>query len=364
LNRYLSSRIESVTSLDFIPHSRPTLGEEEARAAAAVVACGQLAEGPETAAFERELGIQVGAPHAVVVSSGTAALHAVLAGMGIGAGHEVIIPSFVCAALLHAVARTHATPVPAEIDPGTLNLDPQDVARRLSRRTAAVILPHMFGRPADMEGLLGLGVPVIEDCAQSLGAVHGGRPVGSFGRAAVFSFYATKVIATGEGGMVATASAELAARVKDLKTYDKREDHAPRFNYKLTDIQAAVGRVQLRRLAAFIRRRRAIAARYRAAFQDSAARLPPADTGHIYFRYVIDIGADCTGFIRRVAQSGIGCERPVYIPLHRLLKLDGFPRTEQAWRQCVSIPIYPSLTDAEVERITDVVSGLLEMKAP
>jgi perosamine synthetase len=164
--------------------------------------------------------------------------------------------------------------------------------------------------------------------------------------------------------MVATASAELAARVKDLKTYDKREDHAPRFNYKITDIQAAVGRVQLRRLAAFIHRRRAIAGRYRAAFQDSAARLLPEDAGHIYFRYVIDIGAECSTFIRRAAQAGIGCERPVYIPLHRLMKLDGFPRTEQAWRQCVSIPIYPSLTDAEVERITDVVSGLLEMKAP
>jgi len=349
-----------MTSPDFIPHSRPSLGEEEARAAAAVVASGQLAEGPETAAFERELGLRVGVPHTVAVSSGTAALYAVLAAMRIGAGHEVIIPSFVCAALLHAVAATHAVPVPAEIDPVTLNLDPQDVARRLSRRTAAVILPHMFGLPAGLEGFLGLGVPVIEDCAQSLGAVYGGRPVGSFGRAAVFSFYATKVIATGEGGMVATAAAELAGRVQDIKTYDKREDLATHFNYKLTDIQAAVGRVQLRRLDEFIRRRREIAARYRAAFQGKALRLPPEDAGHIYFRYVIDIGADCSAFIRRAAQAGIGCERPVFIPLHCLLKLDGFPRTEQAWRQCVSIPLYPSLTDADVERITEGVSGMIK----
>ena len=353
----------TASATDFIPHSRPTLGEEEARAAAAVVASGQLAEGPETAAFERELGLQVGAPHAVAVSSGTAALYAVLAGMRIGAGHEVIIPSFVCAALLHAVAATHAVPVPAEIDPVTLNLDPQDVGRRLSRRTAAVILPHMFGLPADLEGFLGLGVPVIEDCAQSLGAVYGGRPVGSFGRAAVFSFYATKVIATGEGGMVATRSRELAARVNDLKTYDRRDEHATRFNFKLTDIQAAIGRVQLGRLNAFIGRRRAIARSYRSAFQELPVRLPPDAGGHIYFRYVLNVGADCTEFIRRAAAAGIGCARPVYIPLHRLLKLDGFPRTERAWRQCVSIPIYPSLTDADVERIISVVSGLLKSPA-
>jgi dTDP-4-amino-4,6-dideoxygalactose transaminase len=349
-----------MTSPDFIPHSRPTLGKEEARAAAAAVASGQLAEGPETAAFERELAVRAGAPHAVAVSSGTAALHLVLAGMKIGAGHEVIIPSFVCAALLHGVVAAGAVPVPAEIDPDTLNLDPQDVARRLSRRTAAVILPHMFGLPGALERFGRLEVPIIEDCAQSLGAVHEGRPLGSFGHAAVFSFYATKVIATGEGGMVATASAELAGRVKDLKTYDQRSEYAIHYNYKLTDIQAAVGRVQLARLEAFIRRRREIAARYREAFQGGTVRLPPEHPGHIYFRYVIDMGGDSSGFIRRASQAGIGCERPVFIPLHRLLKLDGFHRTDQAWRQCVSIPIYPSLTDAEVERVCKVVGGLLK----
>jgi dTDP-4-amino-4,6-dideoxygalactose transaminase len=347
----------------FIPHSRPTLGEEEARAAAAVVASGHVAEGPAVAAFERELSAHVGVPHAAAVSSGTAALHLALAAMGIGPGHEVIIPSFVCSALLNAVAYTGAVPVPADIDDTTLNLDPQDGARRMSRRTRAVILPHMFGLPADVDRFLGLGVPIIEDCAQSIGAVHGSRAVGSIGQAAVFSFYATKVIATGEGGMVATPSRELAARVKDLKTYDRRDDPATRFNFKLTDIQAAIGRVQLGRLGTFISRRRAIARSYRSAFQNLPVRPPPDEAGHIFFRYVLDIGTDCTDFIRRAAQAGIGCDRPVYIPLHRLLKLDGFPRTERAWRQCVSIPIYPSLTDADVERIISVVSGLLKNPA-
>ena len=353
----------TIEKLPFIPHSKPTLGEEEARAAAAVVASGHVAEGPAVAAFERELCAHVGVAHAVAVSSGTAALHAALAAMGVGPGDEVVIPSFVCSALLNAVAYTGAVPVPADIDAATLNLDPQDVERRLSRRTRAVILPHMFGLPADLDRFVGLGVPVIEDCAQSLGAAHGSRPVGSCGQAAVFSFYATKVIATGEGGMVATPSREIAARVRDLKTYDRRDDPATRFNFKFTDIQAAIGRVQLARLKTFIGRRRAIAHSYRSAFQGLPVRLPPDDAGHIYFRYVIDIGADGTDFIRRAAAAGIGCDRPVYIPLHRLLKLDGFPRTERAWRRCVSIPIYPSLTDVDVERIISAVSGLLQTPA-
>lgn len=349
--------------LKFIPHSQPTLGEEEARAAAAVVASGHLAEGPEAAAFERELCTRVGVPHAVTVSSGTAALHAALSALGIGPGDEVIVPSFVCSALLNAVAYTGGVPVPADIELDTLNLDPRDAERRLSPRTRAVILPHMFGLAADPGRFLGLGVPIIEDCAQSIGARFGSRPVGSFGQAAVFSFYATKVIATGEGGMVATPSGELAARVKDLKTYDRRDDPASRFNFKLTDIQAAIGRVQLGRLDEFIDRRRAIAGTYRSAFQNLPVRLPPDDAGRIYFRYVIDIGADCTEFIRRAANAGIGCDRPVYIPLHRLLKQDGFARTERAWRQCVSIPIYPSLAAADVDRILSVVSGLLKIPA-
>ena len=133
------------------------------------------------------------------VSSGTAALHLALAAMGVGPGDEVVVPSFVCSALLNAVTVTGASPVMAEIDPATLNLDPQDVERRLTLRTKAVVVPHMFGLPADLDRLLALGVPLVEDCAQAIGARYRGRPVGSHGKAAIFSFYATKVLATGEG---------------------------------------------------------------------------------------------------------------------------------------------------------------------
>jgi perosamine synthetase len=331
---------------------------EEAQAVAEVIASGQLAEGPVTADFEREAGSRLGRDHAVAVASGTAALHLVLAAMGLGAGDEVIVPSFVCSALYHAVVAAGAVPVPADIDPGTLNMDAGDARRRITPRTRALVLPHMFGRVADPGPFLELGVPVIEDCAQALGATLAGRPAGSFGLAAAASFYATKVIATAEGGLVATSSAPLADRVRDLKGYDRRPLDRRRYNLKFTDVQAAMGRAQLRRLNAFIARRRDIAARYLAGFRPPLG--PPAGPGeHIYFRYVIDGGTEAADLIRRAGLNGVRCERPVDAPLHRLMGRSGFPATEEVWRRCVSVPIYPALTNAEVQHIITVLSDLL-----
>jgi dTDP-4-amino-4,6-dideoxygalactose transaminase len=257
------------------------------------------------------------------------------------------------------VNYTGAQAVLADIETATLNMDPLDAARRRSRRTKALIVPHLFGLPADLDRFQELGVPIIEDCAQSVGAFHGLRAVGSCGHAAVFSFYATKLLATGEGGMVATSDRKLAERVRDLKTYDRRDDYRIRFNYKLTDLQAAVGRIQLRKLAGFIDRRRQIARRYRAAFEELPLRLPLDSPEHIHYRFVADIGADCASLIRSAAQQGIGCERPVHTPLHRLLKAENFPRSESAWRRSLSIPIYPSMTDSEANEVVRVISGLL-----
>jgi dTDP-4-amino-4,6-dideoxygalactose transaminase len=340
-----------------IPHSKPLLGIEEAQAVAAVIASGRLAEGPETAAFERELAGRLGCGHAVAVSSGTAALHLALAALGVGAGDEVIVPSFVCAALFHAVAATGAVPVPADIDPATLNLDPADARRRLTPRTAALVLPHLFGRVADSAPFLALGVPLVEDCAHALGGGLAGRPAGSLGRAAITSSYATKLIATGEGGAVATSSAALAAAVRELKQYDRRPLDRTRHNFKFTDLQAAVGRVQLRRLEAFILRRREIAACYRSALGPPLGGDTDPD-GRIYFRYVVDAGPDAEALIRRAAIAGVTCERPVHTPLHRLMGRAGFPATEDVWRRAVSIPIYPALTDPEVEHIVSTLKDV------
>jgi dTDP-4-amino-4,6-dideoxygalactose transaminase len=344
---------------DWIPHSRPMVGAEEARAAAEVVASGNLAEGEVTAAFEGALAGYLGLPHAVALGSGTAALCLTLAALGIGPGDEVIIPSFVCAALLNAVEHTGAAAVPADIDPRTLNIDPADVRRRLTARTKAVVVPHMFGLAADMDALLGLGVPIVEDCAQAVGGSRGGRPLGALGAAAVFSFYATKVMTTGEGGMIATRSGKLAQRVRDLKGTDGRPDHRQRYNFKLTEMQAAIGLVQLSRLPGFIDRRREIARRYAQALRHLPVDLPPEDPDHIFFRFVIRLGRGAGEFLRRARARGIACERPVFRPLHRLLGLDGYPATEQAFRRCVSIPIYPALSDRQVERIAAAVAESL-----
>mgnify|MGYP001046118082 FL=1 len=343
----------------FIPHSKPTLGEEEARAAAAVVASGQVAEGPEVEAFECEVAELLGVEHAVSVSSGTAALYLALTAMGVGPGDEVVVPSFVCSALLNAVAAAGAAPVLADVEPATLTMDPADVAGRLSPRTKAIVVPHMFGLPADLEQLAAFGVPLIEDCAQAIGAEYQGRAVGSIGQAAIFSFYATKVMATGEGGMVVTRSASLADSVRDCKSYDKKQLYRRRFNFKMTDIQAAIGRVQLRRLAGFIRRRSDIAERFRSVLRDFPIRLPRPEPGRIYFRFVVDAVADAADFVRRAHVQGVGCELPVHTPLHRLLGSEGFPHTENAWQHAVSLPIYPMLTDEEISRILEVVSDML-----
>ncbi len=343
-----------------IPHSRPTIGKEEAEAAAKVIESGQLAQGAEVEEFEQEFARKLGVRYGAAVSSGTAALHVALLSLGVGPGDQVVIPSYVCTALLNAVHHAGAEPLLADIDPATFNLDPEDVGARLTGKTKAIIVPHLFGMAADMDGLLSLGVPVIEDCAQSAGAMYKGVSTGSLGAAAICSFYATKVLTTGEGGMVVSDSKELVDRARDLRSYDELDTYGVRYNYKMTDIQAAMGRVQLARLDDLIACRRAIAEKYQAAFRDLGLRLPATDPGHIYYRYVIELETDVDDLLPELKAEGIGCARPVFASLHRLLGLEGYPRTEDAWRQSLSIPIYPSLTDEEVDRVIGVLRNQLQ----
>jgi dTDP-4-amino-4,6-dideoxygalactose transaminase len=344
----------------FIPHSRPTLGDEEARAVTEVIQSGHIAEGEVVARFEKAFAGKMGVQDAVTVSSGTAALHLALLAMGIGPEHEVIIPSYVCSALLHAVQYVGAQPVPAEIDPLTYNIDPDDVKKRITTRTKAVIVPHMFGLAADLERLLKLDVPIIEDCAQAVGGTYHQKPLGTFGDAAIFSFYATKMIATGEGGMVTSKSPKIVARVWDLKTYDGKAADRVRYNYKLTDVQAALGEVQLARLDDFIEQRRKIAWRYFNGLKSLKIKLPSEIDEHIYYRFVVALETDCDGFIRKLAQKAVGCARPVFLPIHRHLKNDGYPVTDKAWETLLSIPIYPSLRNSEIEQIIAGFLGVYE----
>jgi perosamine synthetase len=351
----MKSQVEQ--NFSFIPHSRPTLGEEEIKAVEAVIRSGHIAEGAAVARFERAFAQKMNVKYAAATSSGTAALHLTLMAMGIGPDAEVIIPSYVCAALLHAIQYVGAKPVAAEINPVSFNIDPDDVHKRMTSKTKAIIVPHLFGLAADMDRLLKLDVPIIEDCAQAVGGTYHQRMLGTFGEAAIFSSYATKLLASGEGGMVTSNSSEIIERIRDLKAYDQKEADTIRYNYKMTDVQAALGEVQLSRLGDFIERRRKIARRYFKAFESYHLRLPAENPEHIYYRFVIGLAAGCDSFLEQLALKGIGCARPIFLPIHRHLKQDGFPVTDKIWKTSLSIPIYPSLTDNEIGRI---VAGFID----
>lgn len=339
------------SSDSFIPHSRPTLGHKEVEAAAAVIASGNIAEGQVVQRFENAFAERIGVSQAVVVSSGTAALHLTLLAMEIGPGDEVIFPSYVCTALLQAVQYVGARPIIAEIDPLTYNIDPDDVQKRITARTKAIIVPHMFGLAANLDKLLKLNVPIIEDCAQSVGATYKTKPLGTFGEAAIFSFYATKMLATGEGGMVLSKSTEIIERIRDLKTYDEKETDKVRYNYKMTDVQAALGEVQLTRLDDFIDRRKKIAHQYFKSLKSLNIKLPDDNSEHIYYRFVVGLESDGNLLIQELSRKGIGCARPVFLPIHRHLELDGYGVTDKVWKSSLSIPIYPSLDNDQIRQL-------------
>jgi len=341
----------------FVPHSRPFLGEEEAEVAAGVIRSGHVAQGEHVAALEALFALRYGRAGALAVNSGTAALHLVMAAMGIGNGDEVIIPDYVCSALLNAIRHAGARPVPADIDPHTLTIDTADAAARVTKRTRAIVAVHLFGMPADMDGLMGLGIPVIEDCAQSVGGSYHGRPLGGIGHASAFSFYATKVITSGEGGMALFSSRDESARARDMRDYDNRDDDAVRYNYKMTDIQAAIARIQFRRIDDFIARREKIARRYSAEFSDIDVELPMDVPGRIWFRYVIRLKNESyvESWIQKTGRYGVVCARPVFKPLHRLMGLSGFEKSEDAWNRLVSVPIYPAMKESEIGQVIDAV---------
>lgn len=347
-----------------IPHSCPTLGRAEEASVLKCLRSGQIAMGPQVEKFEQAFAGKFAVRDAAAVSSGTAALHLALLALDVKVGDEVIIPSYVCTALLNAVHYTGARAVLADVDALDANILALDVERKITRRTKAVIVPHMFGAPADLGALLKLGVPLIEDSAQAPGARYAGKPVGTFGRVNIFSFYATKMMATGEGGMVVSSDPKIMARVRDLLDYDHKPDYKVRFNYKMTDVAAALGLVQLKALGAFTARRKAIAAFYDEALSGLPCVLPLRREGAqpVHYRYVIGVKGSADRFIAAMVQKGIACARPLYRPLHQYLKIKGFPVSDQWMDHGVSLPIYPSLTKVQAQRVVRGVQSLLTGK--
>lgn len=342
-----------------IPHSSPLIDEKDIQAVSGVLASGHIAQGEKVKEFEKEVAEFVGSSYGVAVSSGTSALHLALLSLGIKKGDEVIIPSYVCSSLYMSIVQSRAIPRIVDINPD-FNLSPVSVKNALNSRTKAVIAPHMFGTPAELDELIHLDIPVIEDCAQSLGAQYRNKKVGNFGRITICSFYATKMITTGEGGMVLTNDSDIFQNILERREYDKKTLKISRFNYKMTDFQAALGLSQLKKLDYFIERRRMIAETYKKQFSPFNIQLPelPSYKKSVFYRYIImtekkDIVQ------KRAYEKGIICERPVSTPIHQELGLKQFPGSDHAFDNALSIPLYPKLTGKEIDYLTDKICAIL-----
>ncbi|MBA5871968.1 MAG: aminotransferase DegT [Nitrospira sp. CR2.1] len=350
--------------MTMIPHSKPVLGQEEIRAATEVLRSGHITEGPVVAQFERGMAAYIGLHGGVAVSSGTVALELALRALGVGHGDNVILPSYVCSAPWLAVQRVGAQARIVDIDPTTYNLDPQKVRKARTPRTRAVIVPHLFGLPADLTSLQSLGIPLIEDCAQTLGAIEQGRAVGTVGLLTVCSFYATKLLCTGEGGMVLSDDEALLERVRALREYDQAPSlNAAASNCKMTDLQAAIGVAQLNQLGEFLEKRSSLAAVYREQLPEELFTLPtvPAGRTHVYYRFVVRLpkglqsADDVAAYLSRVAHRGVHCRKPVFRPLHRYLELPDFPGSDEVDAAAISLPIHPSLNEDAVRQVAQIL---------
>jgi len=349
-----------------IRHSYPTLDKKEQGILEKVISTRCLSEGKYIKAFEEVVSKSIGVKYAILVNSGTSAIHLCLLSLGLGSGDEVIVPSFVCTALLNAINYVGAKPVLADINDYDFNISFEDTKRKITKKTKAIILPHLFGLPCDLDKFLGLGIPVIEDCAQSPGAKFKGKPTGGFGKMSVFSFYATKMFTTGEGGMLLTNSSKLARIAKDLRSYDNKKDYRLRFNYKASELNAALGLVQFKKLSSFIKRRRKIANLYTKALKNIEGIMPQdesRDKFNVYFRYCIKTKNNSSGYIKLLNNKGIEAKKPIYRPLHRYLGLSDskFTNTTDAFNRILSLPIYPELTNNQVNKIIQVTKKTLKL---
>ncbi|WP_314323445.1 DegT/DnrJ/EryC1/StrS family aminotransferase [Paenarthrobacter ilicis] len=357
-------------SPEFIPPAKPIIGDDERKAVDAVLASGQLAQGSEVASFEEEFSqVLLDGRAAVAVNSGTSGLHLGLLAAGIGPGHEVIVPSFTFAATANSVALTGATPVFADVDPDYYTLDPASVESKITDRTAAIMPVHLYGHPFDVDGIGALatkhGVKVFEDAAQAHGAAVNGRKVGTFGDFAMFSLYPTKNMTSGEGGMVSTGLSDVERRLRLLRNQGMErqyENELVGFNCRMTNIHAAIGRVQLTKVEGWTKTRQDNAAFFDANIEGVVTPKVAEGYEHVYHQYTIRIAEDRDGFAKALREEyNVGCGVYYPIPNHRLAPFqtsDDLPVTEISAASVLSLPVHPSLSQDDLERIVAAVNAV------
>jgi len=363
-----------VTDLDFIAPAKPVIGEEEIDAAVRVLRSGMVVQGPEVAAFEEEFSRLVGGRHCVAVNSGTSALQLSLLALDLKPGDEVIVPSFSFAASANAVRLAGGEPVFVDIDASSFCLDPAAVEAAVGPRTVAIMPVHLYGHPADMSAIGAVadkhGLAIVEDAAQAHGATWDGRSVGTFGMAGCFSFYPTKNMHSLEGGMITTGDAELARTLRLLRNQGMERQYANEIvgaNMRLTDVAAAIGRVQLGKLDGWNAQRQANAEVLSAGIK-SVVPPPVAEPAtHVFHQYTIRAG-NRDELRDAVKERGIGTGVYYPTPIHELLPYRrgtrpgnrdwDLPETMRAAGEVLSLPVHPALNEDQLARIVDAVNEL------
>jgi perosamine synthetase len=371
-----------------LPYGRQMIDDDDVRAVVEALHSGWLTTGPKVREFERAFAAWVGAGEAAALSSGTAALHAAMHGLGVGPGDEVIVPAMTFAASANSIAYCGATPVFADVEPDTLLIDPHDVERKITPRTRAIIAVDYAGQACDYDTLRSLaaryGLALVADACHSLGGRYKGRAVGTLADLNVFSFHPVKAMTAGEGGMVTTESFETAHALRRFRNHGITSDHFQReqlgswlyemvelgYNYRLSDIQCALGLSQIKKLGAYISRRRDIARRYDAAFGELAQVQPLKTSGnveHAYHLYVIQLDPSCLAVDRARIFSALRAEgigvNVHYLPVHlhpyyreRFGAGPGLcPNAEAASERILSLPIFPAMSDDDVEDVIKAV---------
>ena len=363
-----------MVSLPFIPAAKPIIGDEERAAVDRVLLSGMVAQGPEVKAFEAEFADRlVDGRQCVAVSSGTSGLHLGLLAAGVGPGDEVIVPSFTFAATGNSVALTGATPVFADIDPVSFCLDPASVRAAITERTKGIMPVHLYGHPAAMDELRVIadehGVALYEDAAQAHGARLHGTPVGAFGDFAMFSLYPTKNMTSGEGGMVSCATDEIARTLRLLRNQGMETQYANEvvgFNARMTDLHAAIGRVQLGKVEAWTAQRQANAAWLDAHLEGVVVPAVREGCTHVYHQYTVRVAAGERDRMVAALREEHGVGTGVYYPTpsHQLASLaryaptDALVETDRAAGEVISLPVHPSLSQEDLERVVAGVNAV------